>query len=268
MLDRGALLRRIAAAEQLVEHLLRVVFHGQRRCRRREGNRLAEAASIGAVALPAAAFDFGGDLNRRQGAVLSDMLGGHLVNGRPAQGRLGLSRRNASKPSARRDGVDRRALGGPVMQVADDRHIFPKRLERLQNRLEVEIGAGLVGRPGIHFGAEARVVHDRAVGKVEEAHPRLGRGGGLAQGGGRGNHGAQEGQGDRHARAAKDRAPGNMLFGDVHFEFSCRASLLVTASYFPKRVSIAPSRLPGSARHPSYHSAPAPSGTARSSRFP
>jgi hypothetical protein len=135
------------------------------------------AAAVGAVAGGAAAFLFRGHLERRQRRLLPNVPRRDLVDRDAGERRMALPRVLARQPGRRHDRVHGRALGRLVAEAADDRHVLLQRLERLEDRLEVEITAHDVGRPAIHFRAKARVVHDRAVGQVEEAHARFrGRG--------------------------------------------------------------------------------------------
>src|SRR5690606_26150619 len=76
-----ALIRRVTGTEQRLEQLARVVLHRQRRRRITEGDRLAVAAAVVAVTGALAAALFGGHLERRNGRVLANVLGGDLVDG-------------------------------------------------------------------------------------------------------------------------------------------------------------------------------------------
>ena len=157
--DRRALLRRVAFAEQLREHLARVVFHRQRRVRvaeRQRGVVVARRAAAGGRLLRG----FRGQLERRQRRVLADVLRHHLVERRRHAGASSPVRPHAAQPRGRREAVDA-ADHRLVLQVAERGDVALVRLERLQDRTQLEVGARPARRPLVHLRAERRVAHDR-----------------------------------------------------------------------------------------------------------
>ncbi len=214
--DVRALRVAAAAAEDPLEHLARVVLHRQRRGRRAERDRAAVAAAVRAVAARAAAALLGRDLERRQRRLLADVPRRDLVDGDAAVRRLLAARRHAREPRARNDRVHGRALRRVVAEPAHDRHRALVRRERFQDRLQIEVAALGVGRPVVHLLAEVRVVHDRAVRQVEEAHARFGGRRRLRERGARRHHRAQQRQTDGHAADPEERAPRQVLLRDEH----------------------------------------------------
>ena len=136
------------------------------------------------------------------------------------------------------------ALAGLVVEAADDGQLLLERLERLEDRRQLEVRA---------LGRRRPLLHDRAVREVDEAHARLRRRGGLRQRGARRNHRVQQRQADRDARAAQN------VRRDRCFLVMNIVVLLVSRS---ARASAR------SRRRRSAPAAPAASGTARSSRCP
>jgi hypothetical protein len=74
-----------------------------------------------------------------------------------------------------------RAGCGRVLEIPERRTVLLVRLEGGENWAEFEIGAGAAGRPFVHGGAMGGVVHERAVGHVEEARSQLGDRGCLSK---------------------------------------------------------------------------------------
>ena len=83
-----AFLGGVALAEQALEQLARIGFHGQRRVGRAEGDGAGVAAAEIAVAGAAAAASLGGDFKRGQRRVLADVRRRDLIDGRTAPGVL------------------------------------------------------------------------------------------------------------------------------------------------------------------------------------
>src|SRR5690606_36360649 len=90
--DLAALLLVPAPAEDLLERLARIELHRHRRRRRAERDRLAVAATVGAVARGAAALLLRRDLERRQRRVLADVPGSDLIDGDAGVRRMTLAR--------------------------------------------------------------------------------------------------------------------------------------------------------------------------------
>ena len=161
---RLALLGGVAVAEQPLEDDLRIVLHRQRRVRTLPRNRVAVRAAQAVAAVQARLFDR--QLERRQGRVLPDLLRGNLIDG-DAERRLraGFGERAAEKRGGRAVVIRRRAaaVGIGVPQIADDVDLVVERLERLQDRRELEAGA---------LGCRRPLRHDRAVREVDRAEPR------------------------------------------------------------------------------------------------
>src|SRR5690606_20343095 len=100
-----ALVGRVAGAEHLLEQLARVVLHRQRRGRVAEGDGLAVAAAVVAVAGTLTATLLGGHLERGNRGLLADVLGDDLVDRDATVRVVADARRHAGQPGARRDGV-------------------------------------------------------------------------------------------------------------------------------------------------------------------
>ena len=99
------------------------------------------------------------------------------------------------------------AIGHGVAQAADDGELLLEILQRREDGRQREVPA---------LGGRRPLLHDGAVGEVDESEPRLARRGGRAQRGGAGNHRVEQWQRHRHARAAQHGAPGEMFLGDEH----------------------------------------------------
>ena len=107
----------------------------------------------------------GGELHRRQQRVLADRLRGNLVGGDAGVGvdALRRLRAHAAQPGRRAQRVDRGRVGRLVAEAADDVQLVAERLERLEDRRELEAGA---------LGGRRPLVHDGAVRDVDEAEAR------------------------------------------------------------------------------------------------
>ena len=215
--DRCALLRRVAFPEQLQKDLARIGFHRQRRIRVAERQRRIDAV----IARRRLNDRFRRHFQRRQRRVLADDLRDHLIesHGHVCPGTAAGVRTSATEPRRRREAVNR-AGGGRVLEIAERRHVLLVRLERGKNRAEFEIGAGAAGRPLVHGGAMGGVVHDRAVGHVEEAHSQLRRRGGLSKSRSGRHHGVEKRQPQSHSGALQHRSPRKMFLRDEHETFS------------------------------------------------
>ena len=208
LLDLGALGGVIAFAEQAHEQLARIILHRQRRGRRAEGDGIAEAAAIGAVAGRTAALFFRGDLKRGKRRILADMLRGDLIDRHAAMGRRAALRRHATEPGAWRDGVNRRADRRLIAEAADDRELLLERGEGLEDFTEFVIGALGLGRPA---------AHDLAMRQIKETHIRLGgtrRRLGERRSGR--DHRVQQRQRDRISRPPQKCPPWEMLLRNIH----------------------------------------------------
>ncbi len=99
------------------------------------------------------------------------------------------------------------ALARTVAQTTDDGELFLERLQRLENRAQLEIRALLLRSP---------LLHDRAMREIHEPqlHERLR--GGVGQRGGGGNHGIEQRQSDHRSRAPQDSPAIQIFLGDEH----------------------------------------------------
>ena len=193
----------VALAEQLDEHLARVVFHRQRRVVVAERQRGAVVAGprhrrrprldggLGRPA-PATAARFPGPASRRS----------------PGRAWWPCARRAGCCPAAR---ADSQVAGFSVCtepalamfsRLAMEVSWLLVLLQRLHDLVQLEVRARAAGRPGIDFLAVRRVVHDRAVREVEEPDARSsGTAAVCGQRGGRRNHRVEQ-------RQAQRRRPG------------------------------------------------------------
>ena len=133
-----------ALAEHPLEHLARVDLHRHRRRRRPPRQRVHVDAAVVAVArADQARLILGGQLHRRQQRVLPDPLRGNLVGGDAGVGvdALRRLRPHPAQPRRRAQRVHRGAVGGAVAEPADDVEVVAERLERLQDRRELETRA-------------------------------------------------------------------------------------------------------------------------------
>ena len=210
----GALLGRAAVAEHALEHDLRVQLHRQRGRRRRprDAVRVGAAVAFAAVArIRAGIFDR--ELHRREQVVLSDLLRDQLIDRGAvvdvgARRPLGLVRTE----ERRRHPVIGRALPWrrfrrTGVKAAQDHRLFPERFERLEDRRHREAGSHLVRHP---------VARRHAVRHEGGDEARLRGGGGLRQKRRGRHHRVEQRQRERHAGAAQERPPGNVLLHDKH----------------------------------------------------
>ncbi len=109
-----------------------------------------------------------------------------------------------------------RARRGGVLQIAERRNVLLVRLQRGQNRAELETFAGAGRRPFIHRRTMRRVVHDGAVRKIKEAGSQLGHRGGLGQSRAGRHHRIQKRQPQRHAGSFQHRSARNVLLCEEH----------------------------------------------------
>ena len=93
-------------------------------------------------------------------------------------------------------------------EVAERGDVALVRLERLQDRTQLEVGARAARRPPVHLRTVRRVAHDRAVRDVEEPHAHLRRRGRLRQRGRRRNHRVEQRQRQRDTGALAARSGG------------------------------------------------------------
>ena len=141
---RHSLRVRAGTAEQALEHDARVDLHRHRRGLRRPRDGVHVGAGVARAAAADVAVEvLGRHLDRRERRVAADLLA--RSPDRPsAQAEvlpLGLLGDGAAQPRGRRGGVA--VVDARAIQVADDDQVLLERLERLQDRREVEAGAGL-----------------------------------------------------------------------------------------------------------------------------
>ena len=193
--------------EQPLEHRTRVDFHRQRRGRRAPRDRVGVgAAETGRAGADVAGEILGGQLERRKGVVLADFLGHDLVDRDPREDvfRFGPFGGRPREPSRGADGVIA-ALRGRPGEIADHDQRIAERLERLQDRRELEVGARLAGRP---------LLHDGAVGHVDGAKSRRRRRGcGRREGR---NHRFERRQRHDGAHPAQERPTRQRHLGNEH----------------------------------------------------
>ena len=139
-----ALLGRRAVAEQPLEHDLRIHLHRQRRRRRAPRDRIAVGAREARAAAQAAFLER--QLERRQRRVLAEGLRRDLIDRRAEprrRARLGPRAREPDGRRARVVGAGRGvlAVGERQRQVADDVEPIAERLERAQDRRQLEARA-------------------------------------------------------------------------------------------------------------------------------
>ena len=139
-----ALLGRRAVAEQPLEDDLRIHLHRQRRRRRAPRDRIAVGARQTRAAAQAAFLER--ELERRQRRVLAEGKRGDLIDRRAElrrRARVGLRAREPDGRRARVVGARGRvlAVGERQRQVADDVEAIAERLERAQDRRQLEARA-------------------------------------------------------------------------------------------------------------------------------
>ena len=203
-------------AKQAFEHRAGIRFprHGGRRVRPRVVQiRTAEAAVAGRHAIDGVpALERELQRGQRRLEPQSRSIGGNLVH-RNAQ----LQRRpgRALRFGASQEGSGRRrvtgALAGPrgtdAIQSREHHDLVADRLERLQGRCQLEVGACRLRGPVL---ARSAVRHNHDT-KTLGRHRR-----GLTNRGQGRHHGIQEGQRQRRPHASQHRAPRDRLLGNEH----------------------------------------------------
>ena len=152
---------------------------------------------------------FGGELHGGERGVLTEVLGGDLVGGDAGVGvdTLGGLGANAAKPGGGAEGMNGGGVGGAMAEAADDVEAVTVGFEGLENGREFKARA---------FGGGSPLVHHGAVRHINEANSGAGLGGGLREGRLRGEHGVEQGQGERDAYATQERAAREMLLRNEH----------------------------------------------------
>ncbi len=208
--------RRAGLAEQPLEHHARVDFHRQRSRRRAPRNRV----EVGAAEPGRARADIPGEVlgrhfERRKRGLLADLLRHDLIDRRVRQHVLGFGplRPHAGQVAAHADRVIADLAAGmrPRQVLHDDERVL-ERLERLQDRGELEAVAGFL---------REELVDDRPVGDVDRAEAqarRRARGLEPRQRRQRRHHRVEKRQRDRRAHAAQERSPWKRQPGYVHIE--------------------------------------------------
>jgi len=175
----GALGVRIALAEQLIEHLSRVVLHRQWLCWRTERDGAGKPTADARRACDAART-FPREFDRREWGALSDGAGRKLVRGdSQVSFAIALFRPYAGEPGARNDAVGIGALAAFVAEAGDHSCIGLVGLQGREDLWKVEARA---------HGGRFPAVHDRAVWKIDKPQSRLRRRRGGGQCGRRGDH--------------------------------------------------------------------------------
>ena len=197
---------RARPAEQPLEDHARIGLHRQRHRRRLPRHRVL----IGAAVARVAGADVPGDVLDRQteGAELgirADLSGDDLIDGRADPDVFGFRALGGRAGQEGRDAARMRAFRRFV-GAADHDEMIAERLERLQNRRELEARAGRVRGPLVHHGAHR---HEDG---AESARRRGGRG----QRGGRGDHRIEERQRKRGPDALQESSTRQRHFRDEH----------------------------------------------------
>ena len=202
---REPIRRAAALPEQALEHHPRMRLHRVRRRRGPPGDRVREEA-VGAVARDLRRL-LQHDLERRQLRLATEVLRGHLIDGRaehhrrPAPSPLAVPRVHAAQPDGRAARMVAVAvaerIGLPMRQPAEHEQLIAHRRERAQNRRQLEAGA--------HCFGNERVLDDAVRRAVDEADPP--RRGDLRGGGQRRHHRIQQGERQRGAHAAQKGPP-------------------------------------------------------------
>ena len=198
MEDRRALLVGIALAEQLLEHRARIAFLRQRLRRRAPGD-----------CAPPSAVVSSSDGSRVSWPMCRAANWSALT---PASGPATPSSHGFTQRQPRHLDVAVRLgrFGRLVAQTRDDRQVLAERLQRLEDRRHLVVGARLRRRPA---------VHDGAVREPDEREALRGRAGRrLRPRGGGGIHRIQQRQRDAGPRALQHRPPRNVLLEYVHRE--------------------------------------------------
>ena len=219
----GALFRRGADAEQLIEGQPRVANHRQRRILVGPADRVGVDARVAIRAAARLIDRFDAQLHRRNRRLLPELLRVDLVERdaganvralRLPRMRLGQEHRARAEVIAA-DLRQLERLGVAHVGVADDGQVVAERLERRQaGRRQVEALADRGGRPQVLLQAElgraCRPVHH-----LDGGHSDL-PGRGLGEHGARRHHRLDHRQRHRHTHAAQHRAAGYVLPGDEH----------------------------------------------------
>src|SRR5262245_43586979 len=100
-----------------------------------------------------------------------------------------------------------RADCSAVLHAADNRQLTLERLERFDDRRQLETLA---------LGGRRPLIHDCPEREIDESHMRLWLGRGLRHCGPRGNHSIQQRQSYGDASAAKKSTPGQVLLRNEH----------------------------------------------------
>ena len=203
-----------AAPEQPLEDHPRVVLHRQRGRLAQPVQRVGVDATVAGVAGPERLLGVerqleGGELRLLLQHPRRDLV--HRDAG-PDVGAGGLLRMHAGQERPGRAGVVAGPLAGQrvavlVGEAAQHGQAVAVRRQRLHHRLDVEGGAGRLGRP---------LLHDDAVRHVDHAEPLDRRGGGQPLRRERRDHAVEQRQRERRADAAQERPPGQMRLGDDH----------------------------------------------------
>ena len=228
------LFHRARAPEQALEHGTRVGLERDRLRRRLPRDRVHVGAAVAGIAGADVAREvLGGDLDRGEHGILTDLVGDDLVERRAVPKVLGFRalRGAARQPGPGADGV--RALQRPV-EVRDHVDVVAELFDRLEDRAELEAGALGRRRP------VARALAHRHEHRAEAA---CGRGGGPCGRRERRDHGVEQRQGQRGAHGFQNRSTRQRRLGDEH-----GASLREPASAIPDartRMLAAMARSPG-----------------------
>ncbi len=204
----GALGLTPRTSEQPLEHGARVDLHRLRCGRRAPRDRVRVGAAVAARAGADVSGEVRGrEFERRKRRVLPNLLRDDLIDRRAAAHVLGLRPlgQHTAQPARRADGVvalDDAGMG--ARQVADDNERLLERVERLENRREIEAQPGRLRRP---------FVDDGAVGHEDGAEAPRRHGGRRFE---CRHHRFENRQRDGRAEAAKKRASGERELTDEH----------------------------------------------------
>ena len=193
------------SAEHPLEHDARVDLHRQRLIGGGPADRAhVRAEEIAGAATQVARVILGRELHRRERGRAPDLLRDHLIDSRPELEQAALRGERAAQPHRRAHGVSGLTV---VREVGQHGDVLPERLQRLEDRRELEVGALLCGRP---------LAHDGAVRHVHEAKPRCRSRRGLRQSCRGGHHAVEQRQCDRDAKAPQHGAARDGLLRDHH----------------------------------------------------
>ena len=203
-----------AVSEQPLEQRPRVALHRQRRRRRAPAQGADVGATEAGVAGPGELRQADAHFERGELGAPAEHRRRDLVHRRAGAevGPLGRLRvhpgqeRAGDAPVAAR-GVARQLGRGGVVEPRQDQQPVAERLQRLQDRGELEPAPLDRGGP---------VAHDRPVRHVHHAQPRLRLRRRPLDRGQRGNHAVEQRQGHRRPEAAEHGTPGKRLSGDDH----------------------------------------------------